>query len=109
LADQNLLADLALDSDLIDIFMVSKRKRKGVRSAAEFLREHRKVLTDKVTYWSGVQRPIIKKLIESMQARVEQLALRVEVAREAEYLTDITVYATALAMNYLARGKFAQP
>jgi hypothetical protein len=100
---------LALDSDLIDIFIASKRKRKGVRSAAEFLREHRKLLTDKVTYWSGVQRPIIKKLVESMQARVEQLALRVEVAREAEYLTDITVYVTALAMNYLARGKFAQP
>lgn len=109
LADQNSFADLALDSDLIDIFIASKRKRKGVRSAAEFLREHRKVLTDKVTYWSGVQRPIIKKLVESMQARVEQLALRVEVAREAEHLTDITVYATALAMNYLARGKFAQP
>jgi hypothetical protein len=66
-------------------------------------------LTDKVTYWSGVQRPIIKKLVESIQARVEQLGLRVEVNREAEHLTDITVYATALAMNYLTRGKFAQP
>jgi hypothetical protein len=109
LADENSFSDLALDSDLVDIFIVSKRKRKGVRSAAEFLREHRKLLTDKVTYWSGVQRPIIKKLVESMQARVEQLALRVETAREAEYLTDITVYVTALAMNYLARGKFAQP
>jgi Putative zinc-binding metallo-peptidase len=108
-ADENSFSDLALDSDLIDIFIVSKRKRKGVRSAAEFLREHRKLLTDKVTYWSGVQRPIIKKLVESVQARVEQLTLRVEVAREAEYLTDITVYVTALAMNYLARGKFAQP
>jgi hypothetical protein len=109
LAEQNCFSDLALDSDLIDVFNASKRKRKGVRSAAEFLREHRKVLTDKVTYWSGVQRPIIKKLVESMQARVEHLALRVDVAREAEHLTDITVYATALAMNYLARGKFAQP
>ena len=108
-ADENSFSDLALDSDLIDIFIASKRKRKGVRSAAEFLREHRKLLTDKVTYWSGVQRPIIKKLVESMQARVEHLSLRVEVAREDEHLTDITVYVTALAMNYLARGKFAQP
>jgi hypothetical protein len=100
---------LALDSDLVDIFNASRRRRRGVRSAAEFLREHRKVLTDKVTYWSGVQRPIIRKLVEVIQSRVEQLRLRVDVSREAEHLTDITVYATALAMNYLTRGKFAQP
>jgi hypothetical protein len=109
MANENSFADLALDPDLADIFNTSKRKRKGVRSAAEFLREHRKVITDKVTYWSGVQRPIIKKLVEAIQVRVEQLGLRVETSREAEPLTDITVYTTALAMNYLARGKFAQP
>ena len=109
LADESSFADLALDSDLIDIFNGSRRRRHGVRPAAEFLREHRKVLTDKVTYWSGVQRPIIKKLVESIQARLEQLGLRVEVNREPEHLTDISVYATALAMNYLTRGKFAQP
>ena len=109
LANDTSFADLALDSDLIDIFNASRRKRKGVRAAGEFLREHRKVLIDKVTYWSGVQRPIVKKLVESIQTRVEQLSLRVDQAREAEHLTDITVYATALAMNYLTRGKFAQP
>jgi hypothetical protein len=108
-ADETSFSQLALDSDLIDIFNGSKRRRKGVRSAAEFLRDHRKVLTDKVTYWSGVQRPMVKTLIESIQARVEQLALRVDTGREAEHLTDFTVYATALAMNYVTRGKFAQP
>jgi hypothetical protein len=108
-AGEKSFSDLALDSDLIDIFNGSRRRRKGVRLAAEFLREHRKVLTDKVTYWSGVRRPIIKKLVESVQARVEFLGLRVEVARETEHLTDTTVYTTALAMNYLTRGKFAQP
>ncbi len=109
LADESAFSDLALDSDLVDIFNVSRRRRQGVRNAAEFLGQHRKVLTDKVTYWSGVQRPIIRKLLESIQGRVEQLGLRVDVNREAEQLTDITVYATALAMNYLARGRFAQP
>ncbi len=104
MADEASFADLALDSDLIDIF-VSKRRRKGVRSGAEFLQKHRKALIDKVTYWSGVQRPIIKKLVESIQARVEQLGLLVDTSCEAEHLTDITVYTTALAMNYLTRGK----
>jgi hypothetical protein len=101
------LSDLALDSDLVDIFNASRRRRKGVRDAAEFIREHRKVLVDKVTYWSGVQRPVIKKLVESILARVGELKLRVETAREPEYLAEITVYATALAMNFLTRGRFA--
>ncbi len=108
MANDASFADLALDSDLIDIF-VSKRRRKGVRSGVEFLHKHRKALIDKVTYWSGVQRPIIKKLVESIQTRVEQLGLLVDTSCEAEHLTDITVYTTALAMNYLTRGKFAQP
>jgi hypothetical protein len=101
------LSDLALDSDLVDIFTASRRKRKGVRDAAEFLREHRKVLVDKVTYWSGVQRPVVKKLVESILARVGELKLRVQIAREPEHLAEVTVYATALAMNFLTRGRFA--
>jgi hypothetical protein len=28
------------------------------------------------------------------------------VKQEKDYLTEITVYATALAMNYVTRGKF---
>jgi hypothetical protein len=37
---------------------------------------------------------------------VGELQLRAESSREKEYLTEITVYATALAMNYVTRGKF---
>src|SRR6267378_3905250 len=44
--------DLALDTDLVDIFNVSKRRKKTVRPAQEFLREHRKAVIDKVAYWT---------------------------------------------------------
>jgi len=101
--------ELALDSDLVDIFNVSKRKRTGVRPAADLLKENRKVLTDKVAYWTGVQRPLIKNLVESIVARVGELGLLAEVKNEAQYITEITAYATAMAMNYLTRGKFIQP
>jgi len=101
--------ELALDSDLVDIFNVSKRKRKGVRPAAELLKENRKVLTDKVAYWTGVQRPLIKNLVESIVTRVGELGLLANVKNEAQYITEITAYATAMAMNYLTRGKFIQP
>ena len=100
--------ELPLDTDLIDIFRTSKLKKKGVRPAAELLRENHKSLVDKVTYWTGVQRPLIKKLIASMETRAEHLWLSAEVRTEKESLTEITVYATALAMTYLTRGEFVQ-
>ena len=103
------VVDLALDSDLIDIFNVSKRQKKTVRPAQEFLRQHRKTVVDKVTYWTGVQRP----LIIAVGGRHRKEDRRTGIARrhqeEAEHLAELTVYATTLATNYMTRGKFVQP
>ncbi len=108
--DQQLTpGELPLDTDLRDIFSVSKRRRKNVRAAAELLRENRKILVDKVNYWTGVQRPLVKKLVEAIEAKTGDLGLRADIKCEREYLTEVTVYATALAMNYIARGKFILP
>ena len=101
--------ELPLDTDLRDIFNVSKHRRKNVRPAADLLRENRKVLIDKVNYWTGVQRPLVKKLVETIEQKVGDLGLRADTGCEKEYLTEVTVYATALAMNYLTRGKFILP
>ncbi len=101
--------DLTLDTDLTDIFNVSRRRKKGVRPAIEFLRENRKAITDKVTYWTGVQRPLLKKLMEAIEARVAELKLNVDTANERQHLTELVAYTTALAMNYISRGKFVQP
>lgn len=108
-AEELPLSALALDTDLVDIFSVSKKRRKGVRTAAELMSENRKTLIDKITYWSGVQRPTIKKLVEGIQARVGELGLKVDTKCEKETLAEFAVYATALCMNYLLRGKFVQP
>jgi hypothetical protein len=99
---------LALDTDLVDIFPVSRRKKKGVRPAADLLRDNRKAIVDKVTYWTGVQRPLVRRLVESIERRVGELGLRTEVRKEADTLTEIVTYTTALAMNYLARGKLGR-
>jgi hypothetical protein len=101
--------ELPLDSDLSDIFNVSKRRRKNVRPAVDLLRENRKVLIDKVNYWTGVQRPLVKRLVETIETKASDLGLRADVKCEREYLTEVTVYATALAMNYITRGKFILP
>jgi hypothetical protein len=107
--EQQSSGDLALDTDLADIFKVSRRRKSGVRPAGELLKENRKAIVDKVAYWTGVQRPVVKKLVESIASRVEEMNLRADVQLEKEHLTEIAVYATALAMNYLTRGKFIQP
>ena len=101
--------DLPLDVDLRDIFNLSTRRRRGVRPAADLLKENRKAVVDKVTYWTGVQRPLIKQLVESIETRSAELGLLADLKREREHLTEITTYATVLAMNYLTRGKFVQP
>jgi hypothetical protein len=109
LEEQGLPVDLPLDSDLGDIFKVSRRRKSGVRPAADLLKEHRKSMIDKITYWTGVQRPVVKSLVESIGARVADLKLSADVRSEKDNLTEVTVYATALAMNYLTRGRFVQP
>jgi hypothetical protein len=103
------VVDLAMDTDLVDIFNVSKRQKKMVRPAQEFLREHRKAVVDKVAYWTGVQRPLVKQLIDAIGKRTGELGLRADTRREAEHLAELTVYATTLATNYMTRGKFVQP
>ena len=108
LSEQPSPGDLPLDTDLQDIFNAGRRRKKGVRPAVELLRENHKSLVDKLTYWSGVPRPLIKKLVESIETRVADMDLRVNVKQEKESLTELTVYATALAMNYVTRGKFVQ-
>jgi hypothetical protein len=50
----------------------------------------------------------VKKLIEGIENRVGELGLLTDSKRESEHLAEITVYASALAMNYLANGKFVQ-
>ena len=50
-------------------------RTKGVRPAADLLKENRKVLTDKVAYWTGVQRPLVKKLVA---AREKQQAVNMD-------------------------------
>jgi hypothetical protein len=100
--------DLPLEADIADIFKASKRRKKGVRPAVDLLRENRQAIIDKVTYWTGVQRSLVRGVVDAIVEKVAEQALRAEVKCEREHLTEISVYATALAMNYLTRGKFVQ-
>ncbi len=102
------LDDVAFDTDLRNIFDVSKR-RKTAKPAEHLLNGNRKAVVDKVAYWTGAQRPRVKKLVELIEKRIADLKLFADSAREPEHLANLTAYATALAMNYLIKEKSVQP
>jgi hypothetical protein len=70
----------SLDFDLTDIFGL-KRKKKG-RAPRRPAQGEPQGLIDKVTYWTGVQRPLVKRLVESIETRVSKLGLRAAVRSE---------------------------
>ena len=98
--------NVALESDLADFFFPQGGKRKAVRPAWEFLEEHRAMLTDKITYWTGVKRATVRALVERMIRTCRELNLFAQAGREPAYLVELTAYGTTLAMNYLTRGRF---
>ena len=98
--------NVALESDLADLFIPAKRRRKQVRPAAELLEAHRETLTDKITYWTGVKRPVVRALVDRIIRTCRDLGLQAATNREGEYLVELTAYGTTMAMNYLTRGRF---
>ena len=105
--EQNKAAvDLAMDGDLRDMFVTRNPRRKNLRPAADFMHEHRLVLTDKITYWTGVKRPVVRGLLETMARHARERDLWLERGKESSALVELTAYGTTLAMNYLTRGKF---
>ena len=93
------------DAELEDIFV---RKGEDLRPASAFLLEHRKAIVDKITYWTGVRRSLIRHLIETIGRRARELQLSVERKRESQTLVEMVAFATTLAMNYLTRGGFTE-
>jgi len=63
-------------------------------------------LVEKITYWTGVRRPVVKGLIDSVCRTCERMRLWGEVGEETRYLVEVTALATTLAMNFLTRGQF---
>ena len=95
--------DVALEHDLADLFV---RRRKGLRPAADFVREHRAGLINKVEYWTGVRRNVVRALVDRIVEASERQRLAVPAGAEAATLVELTTYATTLSMNFLTHGSF---
>ena len=68
--------------------------------------EHRREIVDKVSYWTGARRSLIKTLVEAIERKVDELNLFVDKTRESEQIVELTVYITTLMMNFFAARQF---
>ena len=95
--------EVALEHDLRDLFV---RPRKGRQSAGDFLRVHRAQMINKIEYWTGVPRPVVRALVDRIVETVDTLGLAVIPGCESVTLVELTTYATTLTMNFLTHGRF---
>ena len=100
--------NVAMEADLADMFISRGRRRKGIRPACDVIADHRVALTNKITYWTGVKRPVVRALVERIERTCRDLQLYAETGKEPEYVIELTAFGTTLAMNYLTRGRFVQ-
>ncbi len=101
------LLEVNLDVDLASLFN-TPRKKKSAEPADKFIELHRKMLVDQIASWTAMQRPLIRKLVGSIQKRSAEMGLQVDRGREADHLSEFTVFVTTLIMNHLARSKSFQ-
>lgn len=89
------------DGDLRQLF-----EDEGER-AAPLLRERRLDVVDEIAYWTGVQPPVVRALVDHLIGRVDTLGLCLDPAYRQRYLVSFTAMATTLALNYLHHAAFA--
>ncbi len=102
--ERDMRVDLAMDAHLSEIFF-TRKPREG-RPAADIVAKYRRELTDKITYWTGVRRAVVRGLVDAIYRNCERLKLWGEIGHEPAYLVELTAFGTTLAMNYLTRGTF---
>ena len=105
--ETRMIEGLALDADLTDIFVEPAKQRAdaGYRPAAQLLAEHRRDVVDKINYWTGVRRTLVRALVTAVERRLGELDLAAEVERSRTAMVELTVYLTTLAMTFLTGNK----
>ena len=107
--ESDVVAELALDADLDDIFhQADDVPAERAKKAGAVVMQHRKEIVDKVSYWTGVRRSLVKTLVESVAAKADEMALVVDRNREPEYIVELTTYITTLSMNFFVARRRAR-
>jgi hypothetical protein len=58
--------------------------------------------------WTGIDRSLLIALVDALLERIRVLGLRIEKGQTASSTAGLSVFVTALAMNYLQTGRFIE-
>lgn len=86
------------DGDLQNLF-ASGTEAPASQAAAEFIRQHRREMVARISYWTGESSHVVRQYLDFLADRAETLALRVR-GLEASTLIELTAFGTAVMMNY---------
>jgi hypothetical protein len=92
-----------LDQDLSGLF---EAPGATAAKAETLIRAERQSLIQSISHYSGVNRAVVRALVDHLVARADALGLTVHVDKTREYLTKLTSLVTALSMNYLYTDRF---
>jgi hypothetical protein len=92
-----------LNNDLRRLFPA-----KQGQPAVDVLRAHRQALIREVNHWTGVDRKLLRALIDELLERAASLELKIEPGHAATQMMSVAVFITTLVMNYLNRGQFVE-
>jgi hypothetical protein len=101
LQEQPVPAQLPSDTELAEIFRSTLRGRKKLKPAAALVREHRKAMADSIARWTAAQRPLVKRLLETIESRLSALDIKADSRLATANLLDLVAYTTVLALNNL--------
>lgn len=94
-----------VDDKLREVFPPVRGARKS--DARRFLQEHRRALLARVTQWSGMDEDDASAILQKLEDRAGVLRLRFSPDQANARLLDMTALTTALAMDFVRTGRFA--
>ena len=98
-------ATLSWDAELKEMFRSRLKGRKKLRPAAALVHQHRKALADSISRWTGVQRPLIKRLLEDIEARLGALDVMADGRLAEANMIDVAAYTAMLALKNLEQRR----
>lgn len=83
-----------------------RRIKREYQHAERLLREQKRVLVNRVSYWVGVDDVVAADLIDKCAARARALDLWVKKDQHEKKLIEVTSYLSTLCVNYARTGQF---
>ena len=104
-----------VDSDLRELFqgppriLPLKRFRREYHRASRFLRNYKRLLVNRVSYWAEVDDTVVADLVDKLALRARATSRYVKVADTEKKLIEVTTYLTVLCKNYRETEQYWRP